>query len=254
MKQSKVWTRLFLLLSVVIMGIVSTSISCTPAYAVNTSTFKKTFGKVFKKNKKEALEWGDQHYSKWLKNLNEDERKDLKGYTGSQYDNINTYLRTNKGKLIGSPLDQKINNIDLALKRAYVPEDITVYRRVTDLQFAKEVNTLRPQDDQHQFGKTIDRNAFSQIRQEFYNKTFSSDGYMSTSLSQDPHESFAKHPVLLKISVPAGTNAGFVDSISGYSQAELLIQRGYTYRYTSFDIETDSSGKEYVAVEVELRR
>lgn len=254
MKKAKIGRKIFLLTSLMTIGISSISFTNNITYAEKSSIFKKAFGKVFKKNHKAALEWGDQQYARWLKNLNTEERKDLKGYTGSQYDSINTYLRTNRGKLIGSPLDQKIKNIDSALKKAYVPEDITVYRRVTDWQFAKETNTLRPQDEQHQFGKMIDRDTFSQIRKEFYNKTFTSDGYMSTSLSQDPHESFAKHPVLLKISIPAGTNAGFIDSISGYSQAELLIQRGYTFRYTSFDIEKDSSGKEFVIVEVELRR
>ena len=135
-----------------------------------------------------------------------------------------------------------------------MPEGITIYRRITDWQFSKEINTLCPIDDQHQFGKLIDRNAFSQIRKEVYGKTFTSDGYMSTSLSQNPHKSFAKPPILLKIFVPAGTNAGFINPISGYSQVELLIHHGYTFRYTSFNSEKESSVKEFVTVDVELCR
>ncbi|MEK4500026.1 ADP-ribosyltransferase [Bacillus sp. FSL R12-0069] len=254
MKKTKLWLLSFLVTSLVIVGVTNTSFFSKTTYAAQKSTFKKTFGKVFKKNKKAASDWGDQHYSKWIKNLSEGESKDLKGYTGSHYDSINTYLRTNKGKLIGSAVDEKIKNIDSALKKARVPENITVYRRVTDWQFDKDVNTLRPQNEKHQFGKLIDRDAFSEIRKNFYNKTFTSDGYMSTSLSQDPHESFTKHPILLKISVPAGTEAGFIDKLSGYDQVELLIQRGYKFRYTSFDIEKDPSGKEYVTADVELRR
>ncbi|WP_410991219.1 ADP-ribosyltransferase [Bacillus cereus] len=243
MKKTKVWLLSFLITSFVIVGFTHTSFFSKTTYAAQDG---------FKKNKTAALQWGDRHYSKWIKNLSQEESTALKGYTKSQYDEINTYLRRNNGKLTGSKLDEKIKNIDSALQKAPVPENIIVYRRVTDLQFEKEVNTLRPQNQEYQFGKRVNMDAFSEIKNKFYNKTFSNHSYMSTSLSQDPHESFAKHPILLKISLPKGIHAGFIDKLSGYDQVELLVQRGHLFKYTSFYIEKDPSGREYVAVDVQL--
>ncbi|ANS52026.1 hypothetical protein BM86_23785 [Bacillus thuringiensis] len=218
----------------------------------------------FKMDAEDADIWGQFHFKGWIDQLTDVEKKVIKGYTGARYQDINNYLRNesevNKPEKEKRPVVEphkvpgEIASIDSALNKSYLPENMVVYRRVTDEQFSKESNTIRPQDTSHNFGKIVDREALHAIRQQFVDTTFVSANYMSTSIAQDQHPSYAKHPVLLRIFVPEGIHAGFIDNLSGYSQSELLIQRGYAFRYTSFDIETNQSGTEYIVANVVLEK
>ena len=111
------------------------------------------------------------------------------------------------------------------------------YRRVTYHQFSEKYVKLREKNK-------IDRNFFTQIRDEFINKSFIQYGYMSTSLCKDPHKSYTgvRYPILLKIILPKDTSAIYIDDISKYfGQYELLVNRNYKFCYKDFFIIEDEN-------------
>ncbi|MED3275006.1 ADP-ribosyltransferase [Bacillus cereus] len=253
MKIKKAWMAIALSSALGFTGIATTCLPSPVAHAASTlkNPGKKQFGKNFGKNKIEAETWGDATFSTWINGLTPDEKTNIKSYAGSGYQDINEYLLQTKGVLsTNKKLNTKIQTLDQALDKAVVPEDITVYRRVTDMQFGINTDIESPLRAPGQ--KQIDRAVLRKIEGQFYGKEFLQEGYMSTSLSQDPHASFSKLPILLAISVPAGTKAGFIDTLSGYSQVELLLKRGYKFLYNGFDIEEDDNGTEYMVVDVML--
>ncbi len=236
--------------SLLFTGIVSVTTLLAPetSYAIKSTT------KNFKKNKIEAESWGDANFSTWINELSPDEKSTIKSYTGSGYQDINNYLIENKGALAtNTKLNAKIQTLDQALDKAYVPEDITVYRRVTESHFGIDTDVETPLRAPGQ--NQINRDVLRKLESKFYGKTFTQDSYMSTSLSQDPDEnsSFKNMPILFRIAVDAGTHAGFIDALSGYGQVELLLKRGYTFRYEGFTIEENENGRESMVVDLAMQ-
>ncbi len=77
----------------------------------------------------------------------------MKKYTGSDYRALNTYLRT--GEILNgyseNQLKQTIAFMDKAIKRASLPEEITVYRLSTEQEFKRDDKFLK-----HMFNLDLD--------------------------------------------------------------------------------------------------
>lgn len=118
----------------------SNYISCKNEIS-NSNSLKDTFelriNKVidFEQDKKKADEWG-KNYEELNKKLNAKEVRALEKYVGESYREINEYLRENSGNVgLNSKIDEKISNIDNALKKSKTNQAINVYRRVNEEAF-----------------------------------------------------------------------------------------------------------------------
>ncbi|EJR90576.1 hypothetical protein IKE_05963 [Bacillus cereus VD196] len=218
----------------------------------------------FTDNKEAARKWGEKEYGDWKKNkLTAEERTAMENYTGSGYAAINEYLGKTNGELIekqeelpegyqlsdAKKLNKKIMKLDSALDKARLTETIMVYRRVSEQQFSMEASKLRPA------GSTrIDPEKAENLSLEFTGKSFDQYNFMSTSIAKDPHKSYGpqRYAILMKIKLPKGTHAAYVADISKYpDQLELLVKRGYTFKYDKFSIINDH-GWESLQVDVSL--
>ncbi|WP_242318978.1 ADP-ribosyltransferase [Bacillus cereus group sp. BfR-BA-01349] len=205
----------------------------------------------FKGDVAEAENWGIQTFAKWKTNLTVSEKDIVSKYTRSLYDPINEYLRENNGILgRNTKLDKQITLLDAALKKSSIPQTLLVYRRVTEQQFGKDYNWLRESDE------TLNKEKVLELEGQFKGKTFKQDSYMSTSLVQDPNSSFGnRQSILLEITLPIGTHGAYIAEMSKYpDQLELLINRGYTFKYNKFTvIHPEEVGKKpYLKIDVSI--
>ncbi|WP_420972456.1 ADP-ribosyltransferase [Bacillus thuringiensis] len=154
-----------------------------------------------------AGEYGE----KWVEKLTTEEKEAMKKYTETNsgmfgkkplYTAINTYLRT--GEILRGysedKLQEQIKFMDKAINRASLSEDIKVYRLSDAVEFPKptvgEIN--------------IDK------------------AYRSTSLNRDVSGKslFQKKPIRAEITIPKGTPAPYLDSITQVQgEKEILLPR-----------------------------
>ncbi|MFU0252202.1 ADP-ribosyltransferase [Spiroplasma sp. Moj] len=244
-----------------------------PAWGRLKQPFNKKFNKNlrhYKDRHEEARNGGRQLYNDWENKLTKNEKKEFKEYleqyTGSNYEPINEYLRKTNGKIYHDieaipaelkftkndlkKVNDKILKLDKSFQKAKTNEKLVVFRRVSGYQFSDHYLNLRDANNK------INRDLFTQIRQDYTGKKFTQHSFLSTSLSKDPNKSYSGecYPILLRISLPKGTKAIYVDEISKYyGQNELLLNRGYTFRYHNFLIVKDkTTGKESIKVEISL--
>lgn len=233
---------------------------------MNQTRFKEMYDNIKEKNKnvldfkwytRKAESWGLQTFKEWKENLTTSEKDIVKGYTGSKYDPINEHLRKYEGKL-GKEGNEKVENqikdLDAALKKSKIPQNVNVYRRVSELQFGKEY-----EDYNLRQGGIINKEKVAKLEGKFRGQTFNQHSYMSTSLVQDPHQSYSndRYPILLEITIPEGTQGAYIGDMSEYpGQYEMLINRGYTFKYEKFSIvkptRAEDKGKEYLKVNLSL--
>lgn len=135
------------------------------------------------------------------------------------YTLINSALRHNQSLPNGST--SIIRNMDVAIGRSVLPEEVHVYRGV-DFTFdsrgeARFLQQLQPG------GSIVD------------------NGYMSTSLDREATEFFGElegGSILFDITVPAGTGKGvilgkgFNEDFGGFEQSEVILARGTKLRIT----------------------
>ncbi|HDR4458153.1 ADP-ribosyltransferase [Bacillus sp. FSL K6-1338] len=197
----------------------------------NTSEEKKNPNSTFN-----AKEYGE----KWIKKLTKSELAAMKKYTGDDYDALNTYLRT--GEIMSGyskkDLKQTIAFMDKAIQRASLPEEITVYRRSTEQEFKRDKNFLK-----HMFNLDLDsldsfetyiKKAIDLVNANV-GKTNIDKAYRSTSLksegSGDPF--FLKRPIRVEITIPKGTHAPYLESISSFpEEKEILLPHGSKFKLT----------------------
>ncbi|HHT7068177.1 ADP-ribosyltransferase [Bacillus cereus] len=197
----------------------------------NTSEEKKNLNSTFN-----AKEYGE----KWIKKLTKSELAAMKKYTGDDYDALNTYLRT--GEIMSGyskkDLKQTIAFMDKAIQRASLPEEITVYRRSTEQEFKRDKNFLK-----HMFNLDLDsldsfetyiKKAIDLVNANV-GKTNIDKAYRSTSLksegSGDPF--FLKRPIRVEITIPKGTHAPYLESISSFpEEKEILLPHGSKFKLT----------------------
>lgn len=169
-----------------------------------------------------------QAYADWAKNLPHTEYAALGDYQGSNYRDINDYLRkTEAGKSasIDAANKQNIDRITRALNKARLPEDMTLYRGVNGPEGIKNEADIKAMIAENG-GKYYDGAFLStSINQDFAANWAAKAHYIgdvSNKLAIDGY-----HGYVLKIQTPKGARAAYVNaathSMSG--EYEILFQR-----------------------------
>ncbi|EOP90895.1 hypothetical protein IGM_02157 [Bacillus cereus HuB4-4] len=175
----------------------------------------------------QAKSWGNECYSTWVNTITELEKREIGSYAGVGYRDINTYLRTYNGQLLGvkPDIEEKIRRLDSSLQTAILKDTIAVYRRVSETAFGLSSQTLIDQNNQI---NSIQLQAF---KQNFLGKYKKEYAYMSTSIIKDPAPEFSKLPILLRIIVPKGNIAAYIAPLSpSPEEMELLLPRNTSYQ------------------------
>lgn len=172
---------------------------------------------------KVAYNWGQQNFSGWQINLSDGETDSLFAYKTLKYESINKFLR---GKPLdhiqdpdGSYLDgvkKDIVNIDSALGKSTIPENVISYRAFSD-----DANT--------DFNKLV-------------GKLYTPKGYVSTAMNKKGAEFFLKenqrlgrNPVFAKVFIPKGKNGAFMEGIKQMSGDgnEILLPNNSRFQVLS---------------------
>ncbi|MED2778109.1 ADP-ribosyltransferase, partial [Bacillus thuringiensis] len=217
----------------------------------------------FKNDVEKARKWGEDYYQRWKPELSQEEIQLIEKYTGGGYNEINAYLSDlkkweveygkgskDKQNLQKTNIQKKIEGIDAAINKTSVPDAMFVYRRVSEWQFGREAGDLRKNTD-----NTLNATILEEIIKTFSGQTFKQEGYMSTSLAKDPDKSFSgnRYNILLVVHIPKGTHAAYVANMTKYpEQLELLLQRGYTFKYDKFSVIKDEKFQESLRVDISL--
>jgi hypothetical protein len=152
-------------------------------------------------SKRAAAAWGERHWGEVARSLPADVREAVEYYTSSGYRSINGQLR---GAQDLPWVEHRIALLDEAIARQGVPEDVIVWRGADSGAFSG-----------HPVG-------------DLAGQTFTEDGYLSTALGDTE---YTTKPVLMKLRVPEGTPALYVDPISSFpGERELLLGRGMSYQ------------------------
>jgi ADP-ribosyltransferase exoenzyme len=152
-------------------------------------------------SKRAAAAWGERHWGEVARSLPPEARDAVEYYTSSGYRAINGHLRGAQG---WPGIEHRIALIDEAIARQAVPEDVIVWRGADKGAFAG-----------HQV-------------EDISGQAFTEDGFLSTALGDTE---YASKPVLMKLRVPEGTPALYVDPISSFpGERELLLGRGMRYQ------------------------
>lgn len=196
-----------------------------------------------KPNSKEAIEESKQQANK----LNEKEKETIRIYTDDNaYKWINGYLR--KGGWLDKEDKKVINSLNKILKKASLPEDMTLYRSVGS-NFTQEItndykiaNLIR---------EPISEENLEKIKAAFINKINTDDGFVSTSYE---HAAFsASSPLVMIIKAPKGLNALVVDELSKFDQEkEIIINKGYKYKIYDVKIGTSPIGEKQYQLFTEI--
>ncbi|WP_414168300.1 ADP-ribosyltransferase [Streptoverticillium reticulum] len=162
-----------------------------------------------------AVKYGGDHWNDYAENLPPEQAKAIHEYTCEPTPGMATYVEMNgylRGKAhLGTPhVLHNIEETDKVLAGRPLPEDVMVVRG-TGLSHIDVDSPL-----------------------EMVGDTFPDNGYMSTSLGNHPVPSFGGKEAILRLRVPKGTPALWVERISefGVSERELLLGRGVEYRVT----------------------
>ncbi|MGP3734160.1 putative T7SS-secreted protein [Streptomyces sp. GDS52] len=166
-----------------------------------------------------AISYGRDNWNRYVDDLPPETRQALRDYTGeppypgapgyATYREMNGFLRGDPQ--LGTPeVLNNIREVDRALAGNPLPEDVMVVRGSgTDHMHFK-----RPED--------------------LIGRTMSDSGYMSSSLGNHPVPSFEGKEAILRLRVPEGTHAAWVERVSdfGVTERELLLGRDTNYRVT----------------------
>lgn len=207
--------------------------------------------------KAEATDWGKEFFDLWNKLTPQVEKDAVRDYTGGGYYPINEYLRSNYFDVLDQEKTEKsITQIDRAFSRVRLHDDMIVYRRVSESAFGLPENSLvkldLKEDDPVNSTSKINTESFEHFKERFQGKYKKDPAYMSTSIVKDAAKTFSLLPILMKIHVPKGVPAIYVDLLSKVpGEMELLLPRNRTYKVTNISpvIEKD---KEYVMLDVEI--
>lgn len=149
---------------------------------------------------------------------------------------INTALRAGDDdmaeileEMTGRDFDDVVGDIDSAIGKFELSEDITVMRGMSS-------------QDIRRFGYKLD--------ESIVGRSYSDSGFMSTTTDAEQALKFAQTAVenagsgklvFLQLDIPAGTGRGaYVDSISDNpGEKEFLIQRGAQFEFTGIEETTD---------------
>lgn len=169
-------------------------------YVKNKAAVYKTFA-----SGEEANKYFKEEEKRWTSLLSDSEKNAINGYTGTDFTKINSNLRTSTKIMDDFELDESITNVDNAISKFRLDDNITVYRVV-------DPNGLQGLNLNNCIG-------------EIYNDK----AYMSASVSYKGildgiDDSFT----VFKINVPKGKgNGAYINSLSQYQDAEyeFLLKR-----------------------------
>jgi len=189
----------------------------------------------------EIADWSEDNYRSWWESLSDDEKIAVNVYKSGNYGEINSYLRglANYDKTIyvpaineSIPIENLVANLDTAMKKAVIPEDMVVRRYVDRYAFEDMLGTSA---DQYAYW-------FEDPSDRFIGTVFADDAFTSTSMSSE-FVWGGGQGVELEIYVRAGMH-GFVEDPSlfihgnGISrEAEMLLDRGIRFRIISMEVE-----------------
>ncbi|MGG0397441.1 ADP-ribosyltransferase, partial [Bacillus toyonensis] len=196
--------------------------------------------------KSEATDWGNKLFSLWDNLTPQIEKDAVRGYTGIDYEDINSYLRSDYFDVRDQEkIKRSIQQMDLAFSRVRLYEDMIVYRRASESAFGYQEGTLVNEG-------VIDMEQFEMFKNRFQGKYKKDPTYISTSIVKDVAEGFSNRPILLKIHVPKGVPAMYLDPLTHFSgEMELLLPRNRTYKVKTISPVTEED-REYVMLDVEI--
>ncbi|KOP68348.1 hypothetical protein AMS62_26175 [Bacillus sp. FJAT-18019] len=134
-------------------------------------------------------------------------------------------------------IDNTIHEIDAAMRRFSLKEDITVYRNTGEQELNKKEDFLQttlgldfsPLENSKTYEEYITKAI--EIVKANIGKTNTALGYTSTATQKNTV--FNKRPIRLEIQVPKGTSAPYIDSISRFpNEKEVLLPRGSKFQIT----------------------
>jgi len=191
-----------------VFGTTATKTTAT-ATKVTTSTNNafdatKWVESIRKNNLHEMDKWTDD----WLKTITDTEKSGVRTYTGSAYNDMNSYLRGFKSK---TSYKKEIEACKSALSKASLPRE-TIVRRGSGYNMLNSLN----------LGNVTPEN-----KTKFIGAIVQDNGFVSTSPASSGGFSGSIEYV---IRLPQGSQAMYVDSISRFQgEQELLINCGGKY-------------------------
>ena len=180
--------------------------------------------------------WGEQGWGEWLRELDRKEARALTAYTRNEYEFVNEMLRremftsTDSDIYVDPTFRDTVQQLDQALARGRVPENVTVYR---GMRIPRVYDMIRE--------------GTLPIGQRMFDRA-----YISTSLSRTLAKGFANsslpdlahgtHRILVTIEVPAGSAGGSVQKLSRGSaepEHELLLARDCRFVVKGYEMIQD---------------
>lgn len=154
--------------------------------------------------------------AKWADDLKAEERESIYSYTSIGFRDVNNLLRKDRDPLFSTrqEVDAMISNLDSALGKASLAQDIVVYRGLGKNFFGGDYSA-------------------SEINDVFAGHALTDKGYWSTTLLREDLPRFAKEKkYILALKVPKGKGRGqWIAPLSAHRREnEFLIARGSSYR------------------------
>lgn len=153
--------------------------------------------------------WAQKHFDK--DRYTATQRKWLKSYTGSSYRDWNNHLRNTEGA--PTQYATTYTQIDKAMNAQPIPEDVITHRGIGMGSLPFKINGRRvgENDDLAQVIGSVQVD----------------HGYMSASVGGEAAFKGSGYPVQLKLRLPAGTPASYVQMFSQYGhEREIILARG----------------------------
>lgn len=145
-----------------------------------------------------------QGFEQWAQGLTQEERSIIKGYTVSDYLDMNRAIRAGDG----SPeMQHRVEVMQKALLRAQMPEAATVFRGIS--------GTMDPANARKMIGKVVVNEGFSSTSLNFHT------GYTFTGRY--------KGNTVYQFNLPKGSNAAYM---RGSREKEILLPKGAKFRIT----------------------
>lgn len=186
---------------------------------------------------------------KQTEKLNEKQKNILKTYVygnRGEYLAINGTLRndlsaykenlkkwgTQKISNLDETVKEWIKNIDEAMDKSSIPDDIQLYRGGLDDSIGKIFKDEKLQEDLQKIlsaNKYINKNSLQKVKDIIKGRVFTDNGYMSTSY--DKNASF-KGKIKFKLNVPKGSKGIALDipNVGSDKEKEILLNRGYKWK------------------------
>ena len=181
-------------------------------------------------------------------NLSPKEKESILHYVDDNYyAKINGYLR---GEFQDIPqfLKNDIEIIDYAFKKAYLPENMLLYRSVKD-DFIEKVFKDKEIAEMMKKNPSYNAKNLKKVREFLINKTFIEYGYMSTSYNK---YNIYRAPIMLKINAPKGIKALALEDITKGNEQEILMNRGYKWKITEVLYSKNKVNKRVWEITLEL--